>query len=64
MLYVWAAKMVKAPEYRSYEEWLRGLGLFSLETKMLRRDLIILSSYLREGCSEVGGWPLLPGNWW
>ena len=55
MLYVWAAKMVKAPEYRSYEEWLRGLGLFSLETKMLRRDLIILSSYLREGCSEVGG---------
>ncbi|KAJ7400290.1 hypothetical protein BTVI_106471 [Pitangus sulphuratus] len=40
-----AMKMVKVLEGKTYEEWLRSLGLFSLE-KSLRGDLIVLHSFL------------------
>jgi len=46
--------MTQGLEQLSYKEWLRELGLFSLEKRRLWGDLIVAFLYLKGACKKGG----------
>lgn len=49
-----AVELVKVLENKSYKGQPRKLGLFSLDKRRLKRDLIVVHSCLKGGCRKEG----------